>query len=143
MVRSLPEQTKGSTGRLASSFCIAADYLSEPKVGGGLTVGSLLILAGLITALLFLWFFDSPLIFYLLFIGVIAGNVAHIQICKREGLKQHLFWEMLRIAGIVIGVWFSRTIFENSLLLGVTAIAIGAYAGDFVRALISKWHREA
>ena len=121
---------------------VMPEFLTETKIGG-ITVGAVLLIVALFSAFMSYSYFDTPLIFYLLFIGVIAGNVAHIQICKREGLKQHLFWEMLRIAGVAIGVWFSETIFENSLLLGVIAIAIGAYAGDFVRALISKWHREA
>ena len=115
-MRNLPEQRKGSAGKIASSFCSAVEFLSDAKIGG-CTVGILLFFAALIAAMTAHYYFDTFLFVYLLIIVAFAGQVAHILICKREGLRDYLLTTGLRLAGLGAGWWDCQHLFRLRLFL--------------------------
>ncbi len=142
MMRNLPEQRRGSAGKIASSFCSAVEFLSDAKIGG-CTVGILVFFAALIAAMTAHYYFDTFLFVYLLIIVAFAGQVAHILICKREGLADYLLSVGLRFAGLGVGWWIANTFFDYGSFLIVFPMMIGGFAGDGVRVLIRKWYRQA
>ena len=141
-MRNLPEQRKESAGKIGSSFCSAVEFLSDAKIGG-CTVGILLFFAALIAAMTAHYYFDTFLFVYLLIIVAFAGQVAHILICKREGLRDYLLTTGLRLAGLGAGFGIAYAFLDHPSLLGVLSIVIGTFAGDGILALIRKWYRQA
>ena len=92
MIRDFFAQRKELAGNLASVFCGAARL-------NGIAVG---LLMGVAFGTAFTMF-DSWLIFFLLVAGIVAVQIAHILICKREGLSDYLFGLGFRTAGLGVG----------------------------------------
>ena len=141
-MQNFPKQRKGPASNLASAFCSAAEFLSEVKIGG-IRTGILLLFVALIAAMTAYNYLDTFLFAFPLIIGIIAGQVAHILICKRKGLSDYLIERGIRLASLGAGWRISYAFLDFDSFLGVVPIMVAPFVGDGVHALFRKSYRKA
>lgn len=131
------EERRGLAGNLASAFCSAAEFLNQSLIGG-FTVGALMFIVALIAAVTLSQNLGTYLFVYLLIIATIAGQVAHILICRRTGLGEYLLEMGLRLAGLGVGWWITYAFLDFDSFVGVIPIIVMPFVGDGVHALYRK-----
>ncbi len=136
-MQSFPQKRKGLAENLATAFCSTSEFLSETKILG-VSVGSLIFLAALITAITAYNNLDSYLYAILIIVVVIPGQVAHFLICNRIGLGDYLLETGLRCGGVAVGWWISYAFLDFDSFSSVFPIMIGPFVGEGVYALYRK-----